>query len=298
MSEVRPRGRLGGGYANDLYAVECDGRACVVRVQPPPFRPDALLWEARLLRELEAALPEVRAPIPTRTGTTFFLHREAAVQLFDYVDAAPTNRQNPLESDEAAVLLGRLHAAAAGLDLPQRPGATPLKELGAAIADARYFEAIGHEVRPFPAALEKRRREIDWARTWALAQVDEAKERSPAEGLVHGDFFRGNVLVRDGRAAALVDWEEARIDWTLFDVSSGMWEFSKNEAGTQFDERSAQRFLESYRAAGGTLPASEEDLLLPFIRVRRILEVLRAPYDRHVDWAYQLANLEAFANLG
>jgi hypothetical protein len=33
-------------------------------------------------------------------------------------------------------------------------------------------------------------------------------------------------------------------------------------------------------------------------RVRRILEVIRTPYDRRVDWDYQLANLDAFERLG
>jgi len=29
-----------------------------------------------------------------------------------------------------------------------------------------------------------------------------------------------------------------------------------------------------------------------------IREILRAPYDHHVDWRYQLRNLQAFRNLG
>jgi hypothetical protein len=73
------------------------------------------------------------------------------------------------------------------------------------------------------------------------------------------------VLVRKRTAVALIDFEEACLDW---------------------------------RVAGGIVPVVEDDLLVPLIRVRRILEVLRAPYDRHVDSHYQRQNLDAFKRLG
>ena len=41
----------------------------------------------------------------------------------------------------------------------------------------------------------------------------------------------------------------------------------------------------------------ESDLPAPFVRVNRLLEVLRAPTDRTVDWAYEAANLDAFSRL-
>ena len=45
------------------------------------------------------------------------------------------------------------------------------------------------------------------------------------------------------------------------------------------------------------MPPTEDDTLLPLMRMRRVLEILRAPYDRTVDWNYQLCNLEAFHGL-
>ncbi len=57
-------------------------------------------------------------------------------------------------------------------------------------------------------------------------------------------------------------------------------------------------FVAAYREAGGRVPPEEDDLIIPLIRAKRILEVLRAPTDRDPQWDYQLANLRAYVNLG
>jgi hypothetical protein len=59
-----------------------------------------------------------------------------------------------------------------------------------------------------------------------------------------------------------------------------------------------QDFLHAYRAASGRVPPEEDDLIVPLLQVKRILEVLRAPTDRHPRWDYQLANLRAYQLLG
>jgi hypothetical protein len=45
------------------------------------------------------------------------------------------------------------------------------------------------------------------------------------------------------------------------------------------------------------VPSDEDDLIVPLIRARRILEVLRAPTDRHPRWDLQQANLRAYTAL-
>jgi hypothetical protein len=56
-------------------------------------------------------------------------------------------------------------------------------------------------------------------------------------------------------------------------------------------------FVDSYRASGGSVSPEEDDLIVPLVRVKRILEVLRAPTDRHPRWDYQLANLRAYQRI-
>ena len=92
---------------------------------------------------------------------------------------------------------------------------------------------------------------------------------------------------------ALLDWEEADIDWLVWDLASSIVPFCSLAAG-DLDRDAAQVFLDSYRAASGRVPPEEDDLIVPLLRVKRILEVLRAPTDRNPRWDYQLANLRAY----
>jgi len=68
-------------------------------------------------------------------------------------------------------------------------------------------------------------------------------------------------------------------------------------AGDELDRPAARRFVGAYREAGGTAPPEEDDLLVPLMRAKRILEVLRAPNDRHPRWEHQRHNLRAVRNL-
>jgi homoserine kinase type II len=291
--------RLSGGYANDLFLVRSDLGAHVLRVMHPPVDPAAIGWEHTLLNALAPRLPEVCAPLPTLDGESSVRAADRFVAVFPYIKGAPAEHGDERHRDAAAQLLGRFHAAAAELRPAQRPRAVALHELRPAIERGSYFAGIGAEARPWPTELRTRTGFIDDARAWLLDFVEEVwARRKPTQGLVHGDFFVGNVLIEQERVVGLVDWEEARLDWTLFDVSSAVWEFCKSGDKTTFDRLAAASFLASYRSAGGTLPADEDDLIVPLIRARRILEVLRSPYDRTVDWGYQLANLKAFERLG
>ncbi len=59
----------------------------------------------------------------------------------------------------------------------------------------------------------------------AVARAPELRERlrssiprTPRIGLVHGDFQWSNILFRDGRVVALIDWEIAMVGPTLLDL--------------------------------------------------------------------------------
>jgi aminoglycoside phosphotransferase (APT) family kinase protein len=71
--------------------------------------------------------------------------------------------------------------------------------------------------------------------------------------LLHGDYWPGNVLWKDGRLVGVIDWEEARRGDPLFDVA-----ISRLELAWAFGAESMQRFTDAYRAAArvdvATLP--------------------------------------------
>jgi Ser/Thr protein kinase RdoA (MazF antagonist) len=271
--------RLTGGWANDVFLAESAAGRVVVRVKHAPSDSRSVAWEHALLARLRPDFPEALAPLHARDGATFFLHRGDAVWLLPYVDGTPAVRDTHRLA--AARLLGRLHAVTAGLDLPRRPGVEGLEQLRTLDAAALRPEWRGHAERH---------------RERAVALLDGLERRRVRAGLVHGDFYRGNILVRGDAVVALIDWEEAHHAPFVSELANGVWEFCKSRESDDYDRDEAARFVDAYRRAGGPVPA-DDDLIPPLIHAKRVLELLRAPFDRHVDWEYQAHNLRAAENL-
>lgn len=103
-----------------------------------------------------------------------------------------------------------------------------------------------------------------------------------AQGPIHGDFYRGNVLMRRGRIVGLVDWEESHVDAFDYELASAVWEFCSSKRAHDFDRRLAATMLD---ACGSDLTPGD---LVPLIltRLRYELEAWSAdsdePYRRHL----------------
>jgi Ser/Thr protein kinase RdoA (MazF antagonist) len=104
--------RLTGGYANDVFRVDCAGEAPVVlHIKHPPSSAESMDWEHRQVRALSIDLPEALPPRPALDGSTWFWHDDRPVWLVPWVDggsAAPADRR------AVAVVLGRLHSCRVG----------------------------------------------------------------------------------------------------------------------------------------------------------------------------------------
>jgi Ser/Thr protein kinase RdoA (MazF antagonist) len=93
-------------------------------------------------------------------------------------------------------------------------------------------------------------------------------------GIVHGDFYPGNVITLRGQAVGVIDWENAKPEWLVWELARSLWEFAKDKQRHDLVEDRAGEFLVAYRAAGGPVPREEERLLVPMIRVVRLSEAL------------------------
>jgi Ser/Thr protein kinase RdoA (MazF antagonist) len=284
LGGVRSVEPLAGGYANDVFRVELATGTVVLRVKYPPIDPASIRWEHDLLALLAEGIPEIPAPLPARDGTTFFRHGRFAVSLLRHLPGSPVEAGDARQAEEVARLLARVHSAdTAGL--APRPRHARLRELP-------FPDAAG-----LPAELAEWLPRLRELRAEAVRFVRDLADsgRTLTTGVVHGDVFPGNVLVARGRASGLLDWEEADLDWQAYDLAIAAWFFARR--GADLDRTALARFIAAYRAEGGTILPGEDELLVPFIRVKRVLEVLRAPTDRHVDWDEQLENLRAAEKL-
>ena len=89
---------------------------------------------------------------------------------------------------------------------------------------------------------------------WALRHCETAKPAAGRVCLLHHDYRTGNFLVRDGRLAAILDWEFAGWGDALEDIGwlfARCWRFGRPDriVGGIGD---AGDFLDAYNAAAGT----------------------------------------------
>lgn len=268
-----------GGYANDVYLLDGVTEPVVLHVKWPPVDLDSMAWEHQLLGRLHAQVPEALPPLRAVDGSTFFLWEGRPVWLVSYASGSTAQ---PGDRLTVARLLGRLHAVT--IEVAPRPGHPPLRDLPVPPVGA------------YPAAFDPWLDRIEAARSQLLSLIRSVvAERELISGITHNDVFPGNVLVENGQVSAFLDWEEADVDWLVWDLASALWWFCSR--GDELDTRAMTAFIAAYRDAGGRVPPAEDDLLVPLIRAKRILEVLRAPTDRDPQWDYQLANLQAYERL-
>jgi aminoglycoside phosphotransferase (APT) family kinase protein len=171
--------------------------------------------EYRLLT-LSAALG-LRAPRP------YFQDLDALAVGLEYIegapDFAPKNMADML--DQMAMELARIHRVPATAELEFLPRANAAFERELANAPERLDTTLGEE------RLRAVLREL-WP--W----------NGNPDVLLHGDYWPGNLLWNDGRLAAVLDWEEARIGDPLFDIAISrldlVWAFG-DDAMVEFTER-------------------------------------------------------------
>jgi Ser/Thr protein kinase RdoA (MazF antagonist) len=156
------------------------------------------------------------------------------VWLVPWVDggsAAPADRR------AVAVVLGRLHSCR--VRVSRRPGHRRLLELP--------LPAVGG----YPADFDAGRPLIHRERS-NLSRLVEWLERGCRQmtGLTHNDIFGGNVLVHRGRVSAVLDWEEADLDWLVWDLASAMWSFRSSGDAEPWPDAMTD-FVRVYHEAGG-----------------------------------------------
>jgi Ser/Thr protein kinase RdoA (MazF antagonist) len=259
---------LAGGYKNTL--LRCG--EVVIRIERND--PESVAWEHELTAFLAHDVPEVVTPLVARDGSTFLEVEGVVTSVLPFVEGDPLDRDDAEQRLGLARLLARLHWV--GLAWKRRRPGRP------AFADLDFEANAWWDVRvvELPAPLE---RAYDRSREWVA--------RAPwlTRGAVHGDVYRGNLRVGDGRIRGVLDWEDARVDWPAWELANATWEVCMDEARDALDPERAAAFLDAYTEAGGPGERAPFDELL---RLRLVADALYSltsaargePWDEaHVD---------------
>lgn len=258
--------RLFGGEESAAYRLGDH----VVRIGPST-RPDAEAeWCHALARHAAAAAPEAVAPLPAPGGATVLRVAGRPVSVWPYVAGAWPDTEL---RTQAAVLLARLHRALA----TARPGPRPIPAFV-----EHGLDGTPQEHLPDP--------ELD---RW-LADFHRTHATQP----LHGDYYAGNTLARNGRITAVLDWDEAYIGAPEMELASAALEWGDD------DPALGAEFVDAYLAEGGTAGPLDQVTLAQLTRHRLRREsvyfhqaVLRGVRHSAEDVAYHHARDALFHDL-
>jgi Ser/Thr protein kinase RdoA (MazF antagonist) len=228
--------RLHGGEESATYRVGDN----VIRLSPV-WREDAELeWCYAVATLASRRVREAVEPRRTDEGRCVIRVAGRPVTVWPFVAGTWAEGNDPQHRRQAAVLLARLHRALASLDVAPRPvestRVAPTPDLADPDLDATLHELTGHRATP-----------------------------------LHGDFYHGNAIVRDGKIVGLVDWDNAFVGPPEQELAWASWEWS--DARRSLDLSACMEFVEWYTDAGGPVAKIDEATIAAFVRGRLRWEI-------------------------
>jgi Ser/Thr protein kinase RdoA (MazF antagonist) len=233
------------------WRVESDQGPLAIQLAPSWRTEDEVEWVHQRMRAFRRHVPEVVTPLLSGAGASAVPTRDRLITVFPFVDGRPLDDADEGLRLEAARVLARIHTVGLTISAPPRP---PV----GALAPSR------RELPPDPP--EMRDPDLD---RWEQRLDDEPVLR----GLIHGDFYGRNLICDHEGIAGVIDWMEMERAPLVTELGWVIWEFSQVDDGDDLDLERAQAFLDAYRVAGGTVPTTEEEHLVPAIRKRLRAEV-------------------------
>lgn len=270
--EIHGASRIKQGDEASVWRVETDQAPMIVHVSPAWRSAEELAWTHRVIRHAAARVPQAIAPLAGPGGATFFLHDGHPVTLFEFIDGDPLDPSEGALIDDSARVLTRIHSTLAEWPGGPRPSCRPG---GPGSWD------------PEDDPRELVDRELD--RWWAAASG------SLPSGVVHGDYYPRNLLCRQGRVVAVIDWHQAGIAPIAGEVAWTAWEVAHDDELRLQSDRAAP-FLHAYGPGAASLPVAVSVMRI-WLRenIRHGLTLARSgqPVNDH----YLALQLRAFSDL-
>ena len=216
------------GWDNVIWRL---GDELAVRVPRRQLAAPLIQHEQRWLPELAARLP-LAVPVPVRMGTPtgYYPWHWSVVA---WIEGEPADRTPIADPADAAEQLARFLRA---MHQPAPPDAPANPYRGVPLGDRSDM---------FEARLAKLRDHVDERRVRAVWDDALAADRHAGPPLwLHGDMHPGNILVRDGRISAIIDFG---------DLCSGDPASDIGAAWMSIPDESMDRFWACYTKAGDDL---------------------------------------------
>lgn len=244
----------------------------------------------RALRDAGCPLPEI---VVTREhGGSMVRHQKRVYELYEFVHGVPFDRSVPTTGHAGATLAQIHRSARAWSDSNAAVAANRVQLSRSSFHAAPAVQPALDRIPSVVTAIEPdvTRQEIaeDCASLGKL--YAEASRRVTELGwpewprqVIHGDWHSGNLIFRDARVRAVLDFDSARLEPRLADIANGTLQFSMvmggltevNEWPPAPDVSRLRAFVSGYRAAydssGEAPPDADELAALPWAMIEALI---------------------------
>lgn len=238
-STLTPVQWLEGGY--EALVLKAEGRqgAIVLHLSSGQRSREELSWCHAVARHAHKTVPQVVVPIE-RDGDTLARWRDHLLAIYPFVDGLTLDHKDPSLRKEAARLLAKLHR---GL-LDWSGGPRPSGSWETALAE-------------LPVSL----RDDDLDAWW-----NSAKAEGVVTSVIHGDYYRGNILCAGGTIVGVIDWHDAETAALALELAGAVFELCR-EGDLVPKATLARDFIGAYRDGDGPLPEQEIASLVRYMRL-------------------------------
>lgn len=238
----------------------------------------------RFAHHVQARLQAVGFPmariIPTRVrGDTFVQIKEDLYELFEFVPGHPYH-QSAAESQDAGLVLAKFHVATEHINAPRylpvpqgdyhdAAGVrTGLCQIGAALSSSDSFAGTEAELAGLSQFLLE-------SYDHAVAVVNGLGFNGWPPRVIHSDWHPGNLLFRNDKVIAVIDYDSVRLSRRVADTANGCLHFSILAGGdpatwpAELDEERYRAFRSGYESVLGL--SDEERRALPHLMAEALI---------------------------
>lgn len=261
---------LEGGYEALVLKAEGPKGAIVLHVSSSQRSREELSWCHAVARHAHRTVPQVVVPIE-RDRDTLAEWRDRLLAVYPFVNGSSLDHNNSSLRHEAARLLAKLHR---GL-LDWSGGPRPPDTWETALAE-------------LPVSL----RDDDLDAWWNAAEAE-----GVVTSVIHGDYYRGNILCAGGTVSGVIDWHDAEVAPLALELAGAVFELCR-EGELVPRAALARDFIGAYRDSDGPVSEQEVASLVRYMRLwirRNVVKSLSVGSDEFDPYIQQ--QIKAFRHL-
>ena len=220
--------RIGRGFVNENWKVETTrGRFFLKRRHPDLRQPKIIRAQHALITYLKPKCFPVPQILPTTSGNTLLVLDGDFYEIQTFIDGVPYQTERAAHFRNAAAILGFYHMCVEGFSSPA------LGEQGTLYCPEKLNENLNKVVTRWEE--ERNSMTLDTLKRLKANAVNLAhrfsKHPQLPELVIHGDYHAGNLIFKDDKIAAVVDYDKASWQPRVAELAEALIFFSANSPG-------------------------------------------------------------------